>query len=272
MKKMMLGLAASLCVAVTFGLESANIVGYANKTLPANKFIQAGAQFFDVATDKLTLDTVMKGLPEVFFDEDYVFTATAPHIQVVGADGFSTLYYYLQDGWYNNGTEDGAFKPGWCNDSGEITDLEITPGSGFWMKNGDSNDQTMIGFGAVSAPDSYNVTAPGGIFSINANVYPMSVDLNDLAQVEYPEIAEVYFDEDYAFTATAPHIQVVGLDGFSTLYYYLQDGWYNNGTEDGAFKPGWCNDSGEIVDLVIAPQTGFWVKAPAAGMTIKYKK
>ena len=27
MKKMMLGLAASLCVAVTFGLESANIVG-----------------------------------------------------------------------------------------------------------------------------------------------------------------------------------------------------------------------------------------------------
>ena len=88
----------------------------------------------------------------------------------------------------------------------------------------------------------------------------------------YEKNSNVYFDEDYAFTATAPHIQVVGLDGFSTLYYYLQDGWYNNGTEDGAFKPGWCNDSGEIVDLVIAPQTGFWVKAPAAGMTIKYKK
>ena len=270
MKKMMLGLTAAFCAAVTFGLESANIVGYANKAVPANTFVQAGAQFFDVATDTLDLSKVVTGLAGVDYDDQFAFQATAPHIQVVGLDGFSTLYYYLNDGWYDNGTPDGDFKPGWCDAGGNIVDLVVEEGAGFWYKA--SVDGNFTGAGAVMAETSGSVTAPNGVFAIKANVFPIAVNLNDATKVEYPNIKGVDYDDAFAFQATAPHIQVVGLDGYSTLYYYLNDGWYDNGTPDGDVKPGWCDAGGNIVDPIIEAQQGFWVKAMGGDLEFVFKR
>lgn len=253
-----------------FALESANVVGYANKAVPANTFVQAGAQFFDVASDTLDLSKVVTGLVGVDFDEAYAFEATAPHIQVVGLDGKPTKYYYLNDGWYDNGTPDGDFKPGWCDGFGNIVDLVIEEGAGFWYKS--SVDGNFTGAGAVMAETSGSVTAPNGVFAIKANVFPIAVNLNDATQVEFPNIKGVDFDEAYAFEGTAPHIQVVGLDGKPTKYYYLNDGWYDNGTPDGDFKAGWCDGFGNIADPIIEAQQGFWVKAMGGDLEFVFKR
>ena len=114
-------------------VESLNVVGYAQKTCPANRFQHAAAQFEDVSSGKLSLDTVFSGLPAVAFDNSYVFMGTAPHIQVVKADGTPDKYYYLNDGYYE---VDGAaaYKAGWCDSSGNLVDVKIPAQGGFWVK------------------------------------------------------------------------------------------------------------------------------------------
>ena len=214
----------------------------------------------------------MSGLAGVDYDGSGLFTGTAPHIQVVGIDGVPAMYYYLNDGWFDNGTADGGLKPGWCDSEGNIVDLEITPGVGFWLKNAASEAQTMTGAGAVTAFDSVDVIAPASVFSINANVYPMSVNLNDATKVAFLDIVGVDYDGGGLFTGTAPHIQVVGIDGVPAMYYYLNDGWFDNGTADGGLKPGWCDSEGNIVDVNIEAQSGFWVKATTGALTFTYKK
>ena len=234
--------------------------------------MHAAAQFEDVTSGKLFLDSVMSGLEGVDYDDAGAFEGIAPHIQVVKADGTPNKYYYLNDGWYDNGTADGGFKAGWCDNLGNIVDLEITPGTGFWLKNAASVAQTMTGAGAVHAKDEVDVTAPAGIFSINANVYPIAMNLNNADQVAFGDIIGVDYDDAGAFEGTAPHIQVVKEDGTPNKYYYLNDGWYDNGTADGGFKAGWCDNLGNIADVNIAAQAGFWVKATTGALTFTYKK
>ena len=257
-------------------VTSANVVGYATKNCPGNTFMHAGAQFESIEDGQLLLDKTMSGLPGADFDDEFVFLSTAPHIQVVKDDGIPDMYYYLNDGWYPlfPGDEEGDVKPGWCDSNGNIADLRITPGSGFWLKNAENEDLDMQGSGQVTAAESSDITAPANIFSINANVYPIAINLNNADQVEFPDIVGADFDDEFAFLATSPHIQVVKADGIPDMYYYLNDGWYPlfPGDEEGDVKPGWCDSNGNIVDLNIVAQGGFWVKAVTGAFTLRYKK
>ena len=109
-------------------------MGYTTKACPANRFQHAAAQFQDITSKTLDLDTTFSGLPGVKYDGvDKIFRGTAPQIQVVQSDGTAKLYYYLTDGWYDNNGDDG-YKPGWCNDFGVLVDIEIAAQSGFWVK------------------------------------------------------------------------------------------------------------------------------------------
>ena len=109
-------------------------MGYATKACPANRFQHAAAQFQDITNKTLDLDTTFSGLPGVDYDKNRIFRGTAPHIQVVKADGTADLYYYLNNGWYDDGSDEGAEKPGWCDQSGNIVDIKIAAQSGFWVK------------------------------------------------------------------------------------------------------------------------------------------
>ena len=247
-------------------------MGYATKACPANRFQHAAAQFQDITNKTLDLDTTFSGLPGVNYDGYGVFHGTAPHIQVVQSDGTAVLYYYLNDGAYLDDNKKLAYKSGWCNSVGEIVDLTMTQGIGFWLKNGSSDAQTLLGKGAVFEKEETQVVAPAKIFSINANVYPISFNLNNADQVTFPDIVGVNYDDLGVFHGTAPHIQVVQSDGTAVLYYYLNDGAYLDDNKKLAYKSGWCNSVGEIVDVTIAAQSGFWVKATSGAFTFNYKR
>lgn len=212
----------------------------------------------------------MSGLPAVNYDDNYIFTGTAPHIQVLKADGTPNKYYFLADGYYEDNGED-AYKQGWCDNNGNIVNLVITPGVGFWLKNGSSKEETMIGNGKVSLADSTEVLVPANIFSINANVYPITINLNNANQVSFPGIVGVDYDDAYSFTGTAPHIQIVKADGTADKYYYLNDGYAEVDGQE-TYNPGWCDSNGNIVEVKIEAQNGFWVKGSSGAFTINYKK
>ncbi|MGN0847120.1 MAG: hypothetical protein ACI4RA_07030 [Kiritimatiellia bacterium] len=243
-----------------------------DKTIGANKFSQCGAQFEIVETGKLALDTTFKGLPGVDYDDEDIWMATAPHIQIVKADGTPDMYWFLNDGWYDDGSDEGSTKAGWCDVAGNLVDLEIVPGAGFWTKNADVEDRIIHGVGQVAAADSTEVKVPASIFSIQANVYPTDVNLNDSTKVSFPDIVGVNYDDDDVWMATAPHIQVVKADGTPDMYWFLNDGWYDDGSDEGSTKAGWCDVAGNIVDVKITAQSGFWAKATTGAFTIEYVK
>ena len=112
-------------------IESANIVGYASKDTPAATFAIYSAPFEAVAggTDVNTL--LSTGVSGVDYAEDAYLTAA--QIQVPNASGYTTLYYF-NDGWYDDGTEEGALKAGWCDSDGYIVDATIPVMQGFWTK------------------------------------------------------------------------------------------------------------------------------------------
>ena len=245
-------------------------VGYAEKQIPANKFKQCGAQFQDIATETLLADKVLGGLPGVAFDKNGIFTSTAPQIQIVGSDGTPSKYWFLTDGYVGKVEGKKVYAPGWCDVGGNIVNLELDPGSGFWVKNGDIDDQNLQGSGQVAKADYTEITVPANIFSIQANVYPMDINMANEERVMFPDIVGVAFDKNGIFTSTAPQIQIVADDGTPSKYWYLTDGYVGKVEGKKVYAPGWCDVGGNIVDVDIPAQSGFWVKAASGAFTVKY--
>ena len=280
MKKLMFGMVSALALC-GMAIESSNTVGYQTKAVDAGKFAIAAIQFegTDGSTD---INKLVSGVTGVSQLEDENFAKTAPHIQVPNAKGTYDLYYYLTDGWFDNGTPDGDFKPGWCDASGMIAGEEggdasgvLIPGVAIWIR--DAIAETFQQAGQVPTED-VTVTAPA-TFALRANSFPVAFNLNDSSKVTFEGLVGVSQLEDENFAKTAPHIQVPNAKGTYDLYYYLTDGWYDNGTPDGGFKPGWCDASGMIAgeeggdasgDVPVG--VGFWTKGVSKEFSITFKK
>ena len=284
MKKLMF---AAAVVAAAFGLKaelaSANVVGYQTKKLDAGKFAILGIQFEGV-DGSLDINKIVTGLIGVNYDESGAFLKTAPHIQVPNAaTGGYDLYYYLNDGWYNDGTDAGAYKAGWCDSFGVIAgpgaDVsgEFTSGVAIWAKDVQNSGALQQSGQVPNGDEPVEVTAPS-IFALRANAFPIAFNLNDSSKIEFSGIDGVNYDEAGAFLKTAPHIQVPNATtGGYDLYYYLNDGWYNDGTDAGAYKAGWCDSFGVIagpdadVSGDVPAGIGFWTKGVGGEFTITFK-
>lgn len=279
MKKLMFGMAAALTLC-GMAIESSNIVGYQTKEVAAGKFAILGVQF--EATDGTTdINKLISGVTGVSQLEDENFAKLAPQIQVPNAKGAYDYYYYLNDGWYDNGTTDGAFKPGWCDQNGMIAgedgadaDGVLIPGVAVWIR--DLNTATFQQAGQVPT-DQVTVDVPA-TFVLRANAFPVAFDLNDTTKVSFEGLKGVNQLEDENFAKTAPQIQVPNAKGAYDYYYYLNDGWYDNGTLDGAFKPGWCDQNGMIAgedgadaDGIVPAGFGFWAKGVGSEFRITFK-
>ena len=226
------------------------------------KFVIKSLGFEGVADGSTDVNDILKGFTGVDYDENFDFWQTAPQIQVLSSTGGYTIYYYLNDGY----VDDSTFVEGWCDSMGTLVDLDITPGTAFWVKVPGGNAATTAA-GAVSDESSVDVDIPANKFTLLGNAFPMAVTLNGSAFTS-KDIVGVDYDENFNFWQTAPQIQVLSSTGGYTIYYYLNDGY----VDDVTFVEGWCDSMGTLVtDTTIGVGAGFWIKSPAA-MTATFNK
>ena len=147
-------------------------------------------------------------------------------------------------------------------------DDEYTQGVAVWFKSVNADADVVVS-GAVPEDSSIAVDCPAG-FALRANAYPVAVTLND-TQMTSSDIPGVAYDEDGAFTLTAPQIQIPVAAGYEKRYY-LNDGWKDLGDDNWVQVPGWCDSDGLIVDDVIPAAQGFWIKGNTASFTLTFNK
>jgi hypothetical protein len=131
MKRLMIAGIAGLCAAVSFGIESANIVGYNSTAIAGGKLSCISLQFADVGTDgdlasigKLTSTGLTAGKYDTMNTE-------APCIMVYNGLGYD-YYYYISDAYDADGNEVTA----WANGNGDaITGVIAQPGEAFWASS-----------------------------------------------------------------------------------------------------------------------------------------
>lgn len=238
MKKLMIAGIAGLCAAVTFGLESANVVGYASAELQEYG-LTAGACFIPVSAQKFDLlDLKVTGFEE--------YTEADVYVQTLDEYGrtVNTYYYYDIPGELT----------GWLDgDDNEVArgDVEFQAGEGLWMFcNAD-------GFGIQSAG---TVPQTGVAVELQqyglsvANPTPVNVDLNDITITGFEEYteADVYVQtlDEYGRTV-------------NTYYYYDIPGELT----------GWLDgDDNEVErgNVVLKPGEGLWSFCNADGFYLNF--
>ena len=183
------------------------------------------------------------------------------------------MAYYVSNAWYDNGTEDGDYTEGWCDGDGVLRgdNYVITPGYAYWLKNvPDSNPLNISG--QVKQAEKVQVSCPNA-FMLVGNPYPAPIDLNEGKDMTAPDIKPVAIDweGDYmAFYNTATQLQIWNGSDYD-MAYYVSNAWYDNGTEDGDYKEGWCDGDGVLREGYSIPVGyGFWIKATSGACTLEF--
>ena len=237
-------------------------MGYATDTVAQGKFVIKSLGFENVSDASTDVNDILTGFTGVDYDENFDFWKTAPQISVLNAVGGYDTYYYLNDGY----VDDETFVEGWCDSAGTIVDLNITPGTAFWVKV-PGDDAATTAAGAVSNEPSVDIDVPANKFTLLGNAFPIAVTLNGTAFTS-DDIVGVDYDDNFNFWKTAPQISVLNAVGGYDTYYYLNDGY----VDDETFVKGWCDSAGTLVtDTTIGVGAGFWIKSGAA-MTATFNK
>ena len=161
MKKLMIAGVAGLCAAVTFALESANVVGYQTRTITTGfslstpTFQDVGECDIDLQNFKLSANAAGDGTEVIQFLDDQG-QCTQIWIWLNGNVGY-------EEGWYDFYT--------W-----EPITQKINPGVGYLMNVG--ADVDIITSGQVKAEDTV-VTIPAG-FSVHGNNTPTDINLQTM--------------------------------------------------------------------------------------------
>lgn len=249
-------------------IESANIVGYTAKDAAQGKFLIIGAGF-EAVQGGTAINDIVSGVQGVDYGDGIEFVNLAAQIQIPNARGAYDTYYYLNDGWFDDGSEEGDVKAGWCDSVGNIVDAEITPGVAAWFKSVPGDGSATIA-GAVPADASKSIDCPTG-FALRANAFPVAVTLNS-SKISSADIIGVDYGDGIEFVNTAVQIQIPNARGAYDTYYYLNDGWFDDGSEEGDVKPGWCDSVGNIVNAEIPAGQGFWTKGVPGAFTLTFTK
>ena len=266
MKKMMLGLTAAFCAAVSFadGVESANIVGYSTQTVAANQFYMIGVQLADVAGNGTSADfnsmLSTTCVPGTYGDGNDGTMNNAPMIQVLQPNGKNYSYYY-----YINDADDGTGNytaTAWVDIQGYNLDAEDlqTLSKGFWFKS--ATEGTITCAGQVFAVNSFERNVPAGQFEIVANPYPTALSLNDPITSGFTP--GTYGDGNDGTMNNAPMIQVLQSNGKNYSYYY-----YIDDADDGAGNytaTEWVDIQGyNLTGTQVPVGQAFWIKSATAG-------
>ena len=247
---------------------------------------------FEGTDGSLCINDVLPYATTIEADEEGAFMATAPQIQIQKADGNYTTYYYVNNALFLDAAGEVAQKPGWVDVFGILATPEnfaaelssgdgvLTPGAAIWYKD-PSAPGKLLAAGAVIAED-VEIDCPAG-FRLRANAFPMDLALNDASQVTFSGLADITADEEGAFMATAPQIQIQKADGNYTTYYYVNNALYLDDAGEVAQMPGWCDVFGilatpenlaaelSVGDGIAPVAYGMWTKGVSKNFTMTFK-
>ena len=234
MKKMMLGLTAAFCAAVTFGLESANIVGYNNTAAReglnwyAPTFLTVGANTIDIQSIKLD-------------DGGAGMVGWGDNMQIVGPLGNAdTEYFYWDASMDPNGEATTAY---WGDDSGTPVAVTLDAGDGVGLDNANALEYSIQNAGQVPS-EKVTFAAREGL-NWSGNPFPAVINLN----------AVVLNDGGAGMVGWGDNMQIVGpLGNADTEYFYWDASMDPNGEATTAY---WGDDSGTPVNVTLQPGAGF---------------
>ena len=181
MKRLMIAGIAGLCAAVSFGLESANVVGYQNKALAGGAAFNLTVNTFKAVgkdADKMTLGDIVPSAS---------WMGGSDEIKTLKANGaVDKAYTYMNE----QDAKDWGFTPGWYltseynDDSLDLTDRckndELLPlGNGLLVLVG-SASTTLTYAGEVLAEDQPITLKGGAAFNITGNISPVDMTLGDI--------------------------------------------------------------------------------------------
>ena len=255
MKKLMFAAAvAAGLVAFGEGIESANTVGYTTKTLSANSWFIANAQFETTGSTAAT--TTLNDLlaTSATAGEYDTMEANAPQLQVLNSVGGYDLYYYISDA-YDAG---GNTVEGWADGGGDLASFDLGIGIGFWYKA--VSAATLTFSGQINDSSTFTTSVTANQFKIIGNPFPIALDLTKMTTSLTP-------GEYDTMEANAPQLQVLNALGGYDLYYYISDAYDAGGNP----TTGWSDGGGDLVTSPIEVGAGFWIKAPANG-TVTFTK
>ena len=254
-------------------VTSDNVVGYTSKTTPQAKFM-IGTVPFETVDGSMQINKLLSGYTpvEIDWEGDYTaFQKLAAQLQIWTGTDYD-MAYYVSNAWYDNGTEEGAYTEGWSDGDGLLlTDYEFIPGGAYWVKNvPDSKSLTVSG--AVKAADVVTFNCPQK-FMLAGNAFPVAILLNEGTQMTSADITDVDIDweGDYTgFQKTATQMQIWNGSDYD-MTYYVSNAWYDNGTEEGAYKKGWADGDGLLrVNYTIPAGSGFWIKASSGECNLDF--
>ena len=204
MKKLMIAGVVGLCAAVTFGIESANVVGYQNVTVNDSGFTLVTPTFKNVSGEQITLASIGGNLQAM------------ESVQLWDADGGTESEYF-----YLDAANSMTGKAGWFENDfmTSADDVLITEGTSIAFQ---SQGTTELNFsGEVSREQSTIKSLSSGFTAIGNNT-PSDVSLSTIT-----------FEGINAMDS----IQFVDSDGATDAEYFYLDaansmtgkaGWFEN--------------------------------------------
>ena len=235
MKKLMIVAMATLWGTVGFAdVESSNVVGYTTVALKARTQDIMGAPFVNVATKSFNIQALTISEPTDSVDWIKVYNPETGK--------YETASYY--DEIYETLDSEDPMGAGWGDEDGTAVNMTIDPGQGFWMKT----DKDTI------------VTIPGEVLEATDNTTTLKARVQDMVAGIFPVKLNV---QDITLSTPTDSVDWVKVYNpetgkYETASYY--DDIYETLDSEEPMGSGWGDENGTIVNMVVEPGQGFWMK------------
>ena len=225
MKKLMIAGVAGLCAAVTFGIESANVVGYQTVANGTYGFNFVAPTFLSINNSGTSIQDIRISVPED------VITGS-DELQILD-EGGATLETFV---WYP-ASWSGLDKDGWLNGEGALSDATVEAGKSVLINV--QQDDTPI---TVSGEVKFEQSEINGVTGFNfvGNNTPVPLSVQDI---------KITVSEDVI--TGSDELQILDAGG-ATVNTYV---WYP-AAWSGLEKDGWLAEDGSLLDMELAPGMG----------------
>ena len=243
MKRLMIAGIAGLCAAVSFGIESANVVGYQNKATETAQMNWTCNTFVPVNGETMTLGDIT--VTEGFVNSAITFLQPSGLTKEVYCEGLGKtvreqyVYWFEEDdpeqgaGWYFKADEDGEF-----NQNSRV----IALGEGYYVQGtGKEIGESLIFSGTVKDTSTALVTTTAQM-NWFGNCSPTKITLGDIT------VSEGFVNSAITFLQPDGLTKEVYSEGLEKtvreqyVYWFEEDdpeqgaGWYFKADEDGEFN------------------------------------